>query len=178
MEDCHARRGVAACFAHCHPFRLTLVFFFSSIRTRHPEWRAEGKRNSYISHAHSRTHAHTHIRARRACTSCSVLRLTHHVSRLCVGVCQEWSLEEVAKHNKPDDLFIVVQNKVYDITDFCEDHPGGAESLMRLAGLDNTEGFSGIQHPAKVWDMIQDYFVGDVKKEQHVVYNFHNVSKL
>lgn len=68
--------------------------------------------------------------------------------------------------------------QVYDITDYADDHPGGVQSLLRLPGQDNTEGFSGIQHPAKVWDMIQDYYVGEVKKEEHVVYTFKQLSKL
>lgn len=104
-----------------------------------------------------------------------VLRNRHGIQN---GEVREWSLAEVAQHNKPEDLFMVVQNKVYDVTDFVEDHPGGADTIAKHPGKDNTEGFSGIQHPAKVWDMIQDYYCGEVKKEEHVVYTFHNVSKL
>ena len=103
-----------------------------------------------------------------------ILRNRHGIQN---GEVKEWTLDEVKKHNQPDDLFMVVQNKVYDLTDFVADHPGG-DTILRLPGLDNTEGFSGIQHPAKVWDMIQDYYVGEVKKDQHVVYSFKNVSKL
>lgn len=103
-----------------------------------------------------------------------ILRNRHGIQN---GEVKEWTLEEVKNHNQPDDLFMVVQNKVYDLTDFVADHPGG-DSILKLPGLDNTEGFSGIQHPAKVWDMIQDYYVGEVKKAEHVVYTFKNVSKL
>lgn len=94
------------------------------------------------------------------------------------GEVKYWSLAEVAKHNKPEDCFIVVQNKVYDISDFVEDHPGGVESVLRNPGGDNTEKFSGIQHPAKVWDMIEEYYVGEVKKDEQVEYTFKQVSKL
>jgi len=68
--------------------------------------------------------------------------------------------------------------QVYDITDYVEDHPGGASTIVRYPGADCTEQFSGIQHPAKVWDVIQDYYVGDVVKEEQVVYTFKVVSKL
>jgi len=40
------------------------------------------------------------------------------------------SLEEVAKHNKPDDLWIVVDAKVYDVTRFKALHPGGASVFL------------------------------------------------
>lgn len=63
------------------------------------------------------------------------------------------------------------------MSDFVEDHPGG-DAIQRQMGLDNTEGFSGIHHPAKVWDMIQDYYIGDVRKEDHVKYTFKELSKL
>ena len=53
-----------------------------------------------------------------------------------------------------------------------------ASTIVRYPGSDCTEQFSGIQHPAKVWDVIQDYYIGDVVKEEHVVYTFKVVSKL
>jgi L-lactate dehydrogenase (cytochrome) len=31
-------------------------------------------------------------------------------------------------HNTPDDLWLAINDKVYDFTDFAPDHPGGAES--------------------------------------------------
>jgi hypothetical protein len=37
---------------------------------------------------------------------------------------------------------------------------------------------SSLEHPAKVWDLIQDYYVGDVKPEEHVKYTFKQQSKL
>jgi cytochrome b involved in lipid metabolism len=38
------------------------------------------------------------------------------------------SVEEISKHNKPEDCWIVVDGKVWDITDFAPEHPGGGES--------------------------------------------------
>ena len=40
-----------------------------------------------------------------------------------------YSLEEVGKHPSKEDLWIVVWNHVYDVTDYQEDHPGGKEFL-------------------------------------------------
>ena len=39
------------------------------------------------------------------------------------------SVKEIASHNKATDTWIVVDNKVYDITEFAPEHPGGAESV-------------------------------------------------
>jgi L-lactate dehydrogenase (cytochrome) len=38
------------------------------------------------------------------------------------------SVEEISKHNTPGDCWIVVNGKVWDITEFAPEHPGGGES--------------------------------------------------
>lgn len=35
-----------------------------------------------------------------------------------------FSTSDVASHNKPEDLFIIVDGDVYDLTKFQDDHPG------------------------------------------------------
>jgi len=97
-----------------------------------------------------------------------ILRNRHAIQN---GTTKFWTLKEVSQHNQPDDLLIVIHNKVYDVSDFVEDHPGGPKTIIRYAGADNTEPFSGIQHPAKVWDIIRDYYVGEVVKEEHKIYS-------
>jgi succinate dehydrogenase/fumarate reductase flavoprotein subunit len=53
---------------------------------------------------------------------------------------KEFTMEEVAKHNKKDDLWIVVKGVVMDVTNWLDEHPGGAQALFSHMGKDATEG--------------------------------------
>lgn len=53
-----------------------------------------------------------------------------------------WNSAEVARHNRRGDCWMAIQGKVYDVTAYLEYHPGGAEELMRGAGLDATSLFA------------------------------------
>ncbi|TVY85786.1 putative cytochrome b5, partial [Lachnellula willkommii] len=48
---------------------------------------------------------------------------------------------DVASHNKPDNLYIVVDEDVYDLTTFQDEHPGGKKILTRVAGKDASKQF-------------------------------------
>ena len=39
------------------------------------------------------------------------------------------SVQEVQKHATLEDLWLVVDGTVYDLTDFASEHPGGSESM-------------------------------------------------
>ncbi|KAF2263300.1 mitochondrial cytochrome-like protein b2 [Lojkania enalia] len=48
---------------------------------------------------------------------------------------------EVAKHNNKKSCWIVLQDRVYDITSFLSKHPGGAAILLKQSGSDATTEF-------------------------------------
>lgn len=54
-------------------------------------------------------------------------------------VMQEYSLEEVAKHNTENDCWVIVNGQVLDATKFLPDHPGGKKAILLYAGRDATE---------------------------------------
>ena len=60
-----------------------------------------------------------------------------------------WTAEEVAKHNKKDDCWVIVDGQVLDVTSFLPDHPGGEKAILLYAGRDATEEFNML-HDAKV----------------------------
>ncbi|KAK3217422.1 hypothetical protein GRF29_1g3051980 [Pseudopithomyces chartarum] len=54
---------------------------------------------------------------------------------------QRFSTADVASHNKADNLYIIVDEDVYDLTKFQDDHPGGKKILQRVAGKDASKQF-------------------------------------
>lgn len=61
---------------------------------------------------------------------------------------QEFTVEEVAKHNTKESLWIVIKNRVYDVTEFIKEHPGGDLVIIDRAGDDATIEFEGQEHSA------------------------------
>ena len=41
---------------------------------------------------------------------------------------------EVAEHKHKRDCWVIIDKVVYDVTDFLEDHPGGASIILDVAG--------------------------------------------
>ncbi|CAH8635881.1 unnamed protein product [Schistosoma intercalatum] len=73
-----------------------------------------------------------------------------------------FTLEDVRKHNKPDDLWIVIHDKVYDLTKFASEHPGGETVLEQQAGDYGTEPFEDVGHSSDAREIMEQYYIGDI----------------
>lgn len=59
---------------------------------------------------------------------------------------QQYTVEEVKRHNEAGNLWLVLHGNVYDLTQFLKEHPGGEEVLINLGGQDGTHCFEDIGH--------------------------------
>ncbi|XP_029983481.1 cytochrome b5-like [Sphaeramia orbicularis] len=73
-----------------------------------------------------------------------------------------YTLEEIRVHNMSNDTWLIIHDKVYDITSFLEEHPGGEEVLLEQAGADATESFEDVGHSTDAREMLQQYYVGEL----------------
>merc|ERR1719389_785877 len=63
------------------------------------------------------------------------------------------TVEEVTKHNNKQSCWVILHDRVLDVTDFLKDHPGGELAILTFAGKDATEEFDMIHPP----DVIEKY---------------------
>lgn len=54
-------------------------------------------------------------------------------------------MAEVATHNSEASCWSAIRGKVYDLTSWIGQHPGGAQNIKKLCGTDGTDFFVG-QH--------------------------------
>ncbi|KAM9047036.1 cytochrome b5 type B isoform 3-T10 [Megaptera novaeangliae] len=73
-----------------------------------------------------------------------------------------YRLQEVAKRNSPKEIWLVIHGRVYDVTGFLNEHPGGEEVLLEQAGGDATESFEDVGHSSDAREMLKQYYIGDV----------------
>lgn len=72
---------------------------------------------------------------------------------------------ETAKHNTEEDLWVIIDHKVYDLTDFVDAHPGGSVVLAQVAGQDATDAFYNL-HRHEVLQQYSDFCIGTVEGEK------------
>lgn len=77
--------------------------------------------------------------------------------------------DQVKKNNTEESCWVIVNDKVYDITSFLVDHPGGDGILLEFAGTDITFVLDDINyhsHSEAAYDLLTEHYVGDLVKEE------------
>ena len=64
-------------------------------------------------------------------------------------------MDEVSQHSKPGDLWVVIKGKVYDLSHFYKQHPGGKSIILQSAGKDCTVQFEPF-HPSNIIERTLD----------------------
>ena len=80
------------------------------------------------------------------------------------------SLEEVSYHCTREDGWIVVYDKIFEMTEYLEksSHPGGDEVIMENLGYDATMAFRGVGHSRGVSKMLKKYLVGILPRSERL----------
>ncbi|CAD5321573.1 unnamed protein product [Arabidopsis thaliana] len=72
------------------------------------------------------------------------------------------SFHDVAKHKCKNDCWILIHGKVYDISTFMDEHPGGDNVLLAVTGKDASIDFEDVNHSKDAKELMKKYCIGDV----------------
>jgi len=72
-----------------------------------------------------------------------------------------YTLDDIAKHNTPESLWLIINGGVYDMTKFFPQHPGG-DMMLLGAGRDATKLFNDNFHSVRAKTILSEYRIGSV----------------
>jgi len=76
-----------------------------------------------------------------------------------------YTKEEVSLHNNYKDCWLIIKNRVYNITDYLEKHRGGKMLLLQYGGKDATDEFNRLNHTKKAQKILENYYIGELEEE-------------
>ena len=76
-----------------------------------------------------------------------------------------YTLDEVKTHNKDGDSWLVIEDKVYDVSKFASLHPAGKQIILQYAGTDATEIFKYFHAAKAVLQKYEKLIIGQVTKD-------------
>lgn len=82
---------------------------------------------------------------------------------------QEYTLKEISKHQSSDSCWVIYKDKVYNVTEFILDHPGGDDLILDYAGKDVTIVMKDVlehDHSDAAYEILEEYLIGTVAKDR------------
>ncbi|KAI9726248.1 MAG: hypothetical protein M1834_009077 [Cirrosporium novae-zelandiae] len=76
---------------------------------------------------------------------------------------KEFTMEEVQKHNKKEDMWVVVKGLVMDLTNWVDEHPGGPQALFSHMGRDASEEFEMLHDDEVIPKYAPQIVIGRIK---------------
>jgi 4-hydroxysphinganine ceramide fatty acyl 2-hydroxylase len=83
-----------------------------------------------------------------------------------------FAASDVAEHNSASSCWVARQGKVYDVTSFLVDHPGGDDLILKYAGKDVEDIMKDgdeHEHSESAYDMLSEFLIGRVGAGEMVV---------
>ncbi|XP_009786222.1 cytochrome b5 [Nicotiana sylvestris] len=73
-----------------------------------------------------------------------------------------FTMEEASQHNTKDDCWVVIDGKVYDVSSYLDEHPGGDDVVLAATGKDATDEFEDAGHSKDARELMEKFFIGEL----------------
>lgn len=76
-----------------------------------------------------------------------------------------YSRADIALHTNEASCWTAIDGGVFDLTSFIHEHPGGAENILKICGIDGSEAFNA-QHGGgpKQENLLAEFRIGDLQE--------------
>ncbi|CAN4122044.1 unnamed protein product [Withania somnifera] len=71
-------------------------------------------------------------------------------------------MEEASQHSTKDDCWVVIDGKVYDVSSYLDEHPGGDDVVLAVTGQDATDEFEDAGHSKSARELMEKFFIGEL----------------
>ncbi|XP_021893369.1 cytochrome b5-like [Carica papaya] len=86
-----------------------------------------------------------------------------------------FTFEDLANHKSRGSCWLLIHGKVYDVTSFMEEHPGGEEVLLAATGRDATDDFEDVGHSDEARALMPNMYIGDIDESTVPVTRKYNL---
>lgn len=83
-----------------------------------------------------------------------------------------YTAEDLAAHNSASSCWVARRGRVYDVTSFLPDHPGGDDLIVKWAGKEVEAAMKDKDehdHSESAYEMLEEYVIGKIAKGENVV---------
>ncbi|KAG4111036.1 hypothetical protein Goshw_029318 [Gossypium schwendimanii] len=80
-----------------------------------------------------------------------------------------YTMQEASQHNTKDDCWIVIDGKVYDVTSYLDEHPGGDDVVLESTGKDATDDFEDAGHSKSAKELLQSFCIGELDTSSPII---------
>ena len=83
-----------------------------------------------------------------------------------------YAKEDIESHSSPSSCWVTRNGKVYDVTSFLADHPGGEEYILKYSGRDVGQVMkdaSEHDHSDAAYDVLDEFMIGRVGQGENTV---------
>jgi len=80
-----------------------------------------------------------------------------------------YTMQEASEHNTKDDCWVVIDGKVYDVSSYLDEHPGGDDVVLVATGRDATDDFEDAGHSEEAKELMQTFCIGELETSSSAI---------